>query len=169
MNIKLTNGLLGLCALLMASQINAATVLVPSDGDVNFVVNQPFVETWDYSLAIFDEAAMTSIVAGEITNVSSIINVTLTGPFSGLNGPTYQGLLSLTNNFIVGLSVDAGSTWLADSGSSFGVNTALLEFDVRGVSQVFVVDVNPVPVPAAVWLFGSGLIGLVGVARRKKS
>jgi hypothetical protein len=29
--------------------------------------------------------------------------------------------------------------------------------------------VNPVPVPAAVWLFGSGLIGLVGVARRKKA
>lgn len=26
-----------------------------------------------------------------------------------------------------------------------------------------------VPVPAAVWLFGSGLIGLLGVARRKKS
>ncbi|MEN8108052.1 MAG: VPLPA-CTERM sorting domain-containing protein, partial [Pseudomonadota bacterium] len=24
-----------------------------------------------------------------------------------------------------------------------------------------------VPVPAAVWLFGSGLIGLAGVARRK--
>jgi hypothetical protein len=28
--------------------------------------------------------------------------------------------------------------------------------------------VNQVPVPAAVWLFGSGLIGLVGVARRKR-
>jgi hypothetical protein len=28
---------------------------------------------------------------------------------------------------------------------------------------------NPVPVPAAVWLFGSGLLGLVGVARRKRS
>lgn len=28
---------------------------------------------------------------------------------------------------------------------------------------------NPIPVPAAVWLFGSGLLGLVGVARRKKS
>jgi hypothetical protein len=26
-----------------------------------------------------------------------------------------------------------------------------------------------VPVPAAMWLFGSGLIGLIGVARRKKS
>lgn len=28
---------------------------------------------------------------------------------------------------------------------------------------------NPVPVPAAVWLFGSGLLGLVGVARRKRA
>ena len=26
-----------------------------------------------------------------------------------------------------------------------------------------------VPVPAAVWLFGSGLLGLIGVARRKHS
>lgn len=26
-----------------------------------------------------------------------------------------------------------------------------------------------VPVPAAVWLFGSGLLGLVGIARRKKA
>ena len=27
---------------------------------------------------------------------------------------------------------------------------------------------QPVPVPAAVWLFGSGLIGLVGIARRRR-
>ena len=30
-------------------------------------------------------------------------------------------------------------------------------------------DVSQIPVPAAVWLFGSGLIGLIGVARRKKA
>lgn len=29
-------------------------------------------------------------------------------------------------------------------------------------------DVPPIPVPAAVWLFGSGLIGLVAIARRKE-
>ena len=29
-------------------------------------------------------------------------------------------------------------------------------------------QVAPVPVPAAVWLFGSGLLGLLGVARRRK-
>ena len=32
----------------------------------------------------------------------------------------------------------------------------------------FPVSGGAVPVPAAVWLFGSGLIGLVGFARRKK-
>ena len=32
----------------------------------------------------------------------------------------------------------------------------------------FVGAYNVVPVPAAVWLFGSGLLGLAGVARRKK-
>ena len=29
--------------------------------------------------------------------------------------------------------------------------------------------VSSVPVPAAVWLFGSGLLGLLGIARRKKA
>lgn len=34
---------------------------------------------------------------------------------------------------------------------------------------VIVQDLSAVPVPAAVWLFGSGLLGLAGVARRKKA
>jgi len=35
--------------------------------------------------------------------------------------------------------------------------------------QILSSPAGVVPVPAAVWLFGSGLLGLVGVARRKKS
>jgi hypothetical protein len=31
------------------------------------------------------------------------------------------------------------------------------------------IEISQVPVPAAVWLFGSGLIGLIGISRRKKS
>ncbi len=31
------------------------------------------------------------------------------------------------------------------------------------------VNIDPVPIPSGVWLFGSGLIGLVGLTRRKKS
>lgn len=29
------------------------------------------------------------------------------------------------------------------------------------------VTVSPIPVPAAVWLFGSGLLGMIGIARRR--
>ena len=36
-----------------------------------------------------------------------------------------------------------------------------------GFSANFNLTTSAVPVPAAVWLFGSGLLGLVGVARRK--
>ena len=32
----------------------------------------------------------------------------------------------------------------------------------------WVVSNNPVPIPGAVWLFGSGLIGLVGIKRKFK-
>lgn len=42
------------------------------------------------------------------------------------------------------------------------------DVDVRSLGIDNIV-VEAVPVPAAAWLFGSGLIGLIGIARRKKS
>ena len=39
----------------------------------------------------------------------------------------------------------------------------------EGDYQLTLGPVNEVPVPAAVWLFGSGLLGLIGVAQRKKA
>jgi hypothetical protein len=36
-------------------------------------------------------------------------------------------------------------------------------------STVWFDNVSIVPVPAATWLFGSGLLGIIGIARRKKS
>ena len=51
----------------------------------------------------------------------------------------------------------------------------ILELEGSDYDQIFIwgdsfnVGVSAVPVPAAVWLFGSGLIGLVGIARRKKA
>ena len=45
--------------------------------------------------------------------------------------------------------------------------------DIFRLDQIVAADkfitVSAVPIPAAVWLFGSGLLGLIGVARRKKT
>lgn len=56
----------------------------------------------------------------------------------------------------------------AVSGWGFFAGTPYTEMFSLDFSAGAVVA-SPVPVPAAVWLFGSGLLGLVGVARRKKS
>ena len=53
--------------------------------------------------------------------------------------------------------------WVSSISWTNDVNDLWHGFTI-GVTQV-----QPVPVPAAVWLFGSGLLGLVGVARRKKA
>jgi hypothetical protein len=43
-------------------------------------------------------------------------------------------------------------------------------FDFDNLSVIYVPGGTPtVPLPTAVWLFGSGLLGLIGVARRKKA
>ena len=43
-----------------------------------------------------------------------------------------------------------------------------LEGYVGTGSYLVALPVSAVPIPSAVWLFGSGLLGLVGVVRRKK-
>lgn len=41
--------------------------------------------------------------------------------------------------------------------------------DGQGNTSAYFGGSTPVPVPAAAWLFGSGLLGLVGAARRKRN
>ena len=62
------------------------------------------------------------------------------------------------------------------AGGEFGTNDWLIAFDglLHGAGQldfndavILVESVQPVPVPAAVWLFSTGLLGLLGVARRR--
>ncbi len=61
---------------------------------------------------------------------------------------------------------------LCDDGVS-GVRMGTAPFPGHGanfdITSLTVQSIQAVPVPAAVWLFGSGLLGLVGVARRKAS
>lgn len=44
-----------------------------------------------------------------------------------------------------------------------------VEYFVSDTGYFTLTAASPVPVPAALWLFGSGLIGLAGIARHKKN
>jgi hypothetical protein len=61
-----------------------------------------------------------------------------------------------------------GITWGTVNSSA----VTSIEFFVTGAQNMDSIIDNVsavVPVPAAVWLFGSGLLGLVGIAKRKKA
>jgi hypothetical protein len=76
------------------------------------------------------------------------------------------------------------TTWATSSASHPDFNSGTLQFGfltglfVNGSHAVVTGDaridnlsitISSVPLPAAIWLFGSGLLGLVGISRRKKA
>lgn len=82
-----------------------------------------------------------------------------------------------TSARIAGIGLASGTALVtADFANTAGI-TSFEYFDLNGnpisgefssVDGLALYDPSVVPVPAAVWLFGSGLIGLIGLARRKK-
>ena len=132
------------------------------------------VEKGDYQMT---GGTTTSVTAGGSFSVTSLT----TGGLNELNTFNATGLDTIG----AVTAWDASSSIDLSSISGWGSGTAVqiqLQNDLSATSNLqgegaFIqkkfgdigVIVNPVPVPAAVWLFGSGLLGLVGIARRKKA
>ena len=79
-----------------------------------------------------------------------------------------------TSDFINGTTTYAFDFTIG-TGATIGDYLIDIKVGISGgrsdITESFLVSVVPpseIPVPAAAWLFGSGLIGLVGVARRRK-
>ena len=131
---------------------------------------------------------------GTLLGIASIDNSDPGVDFAtGASPPNLPGANNASPPFVAGFSADSnppvqpsgvnpgeslGITFDLQSGGTFAdVLAELANGELRigihvqgyatGGSESFVN--NPVPVPAAVWLFGPGLLGLVGVARRKRA
>lgn len=107
-------------------------------------------------------------------------------PWAGFSGGSW---LSVTASNLSATDFDT-NPWVGYAGISpsgnhpdFGSTGASIQFGFMFGNRVvgngtithtlgldnFSVTIAPVPIPAAAWLFGSGLLGLVGIARRKKA
>ena len=84
--------------------------------------------------------------------------------FGGMNYIGYRNGYSYDSMYggDQGFSYHKGTTDLF-GGTSVGIN----QFTVNGLESYIFSAASPVPVPAAAWLFGSGLLGLFGFLRRK--
>ncbi len=174
------------------------TILLPTDGSVNFQVYTEIGADMSYTIGIFDKDD--SLMANNL-NVEMSFHTTIedynfnpvadlhTGlvTFSpwGTSSASYTVMnesgtasidLGATMDFIVAISTDNGLSWITNSdfiASSNGEMGKLIfdipmgDNDVRTGVIAIDVEMSPVPVPAAVWLFATGLVGLAGVARRK--
>jgi len=132
--------------------------------DVGFIGTHTHTE-WASMLDVTSLSAANDVILAIATafdnaGVTSIRYETLSGgTFDYAVGTLYYGT---TGTQLIGVSITPTGSW-----SNFvGASNAPLNN-----SYPFAVDltVSSVPVPAAVWLFGSGMLGLIGVARRKKA
>ncbi|MBS3965612.1 MAG: VPLPA-CTERM sorting domain-containing protein [Methylomonas sp.] len=94
-------------------------------------------------------------------NTVSLTDILLSPGWYSLvvGGTRFDGIPNVTNLTTRNPNVHGGTSF-----AYAGAHSAL-DQGVRGFNVAL--TVRPVPVPAAVWLFGSALVGLVGVSRRK--
>lgn len=97
-------------------------------------------------------------VQGNLSLSDSVLDIILVDSFTPTVGDTFtivEWTGSLNGNF-------SNAASLNFSGVQYALDVFGDRFDLR------VTDVSAVPLPPAVWLFGSGLAGLYGVSRRRR-
>jgi hypothetical protein len=95
---------------------------------------------------------------------SIIANVTYSNAV-GVGGNQPVG--DLWNNLVIDYSTAAGGPGIGNLASAKCSNCGPPEFEFKFSQDTDTVSV--VPIPAAAWLFGSALVGMSGLARRKKA
>ena len=121
-------------------------------------------------------SAVSNPVVGAPQQITTaIVRTSTLNTAAGCNGltlATQVNAYTINTNFAnlgtctaAGYGIDDGIGGVGMTSPSFGDFNG--NFDIMSVHFDSYVTA-PVPVPAAVWLFGSGLLGLVGIARRKK-
>lgn len=139
----------------------------PPDSDV-IVMREAGARTITFSQPV-DNPVMSIVSMGRSTTpvqyqFNTGFNILSVGP--GTFDPSGNGTLTkLPGDILQGVE-GHGLIQFAGTYTSISWNVNVYE-DFHGIQ--IGIGSSVVPIPPAVWLFGSGLLGLIGVARRKKS
>ena len=117
-------------------------------------------------------------IGGTVASLGFTSGTLLTGTLTDFGFPNvgsdpFEFLLDVTGGDAAGLYggvpagvILSGTGFDGDFNGNFD-NLALLDGVPTPGTGTAVADVAPVPLPAALWLFGTGLLGLIGVSRRR--
>ena len=174
--MKILNSVFAIAALTLISSVAGATVWNPTNEDTDFIQFGPIYDTNGGDLAMFDDSDFggTALTIGDAGG-QVVFTDNMDGSWDAeviFADMSSGGSITLSgdNSFVLGMTWDGGMTYYTDS--NFTLVSAPDDYrivftDGQTTGRTLAIDVAPIPVPAAVWLFGSGLLGLVGVARRR--
>ena len=131
-----------------------------------------------------------SIVSVGETGLLDTITVDLSTDIKGLNGGSFDAFDGVTNGFpaspgtdnqnfdlygngvVQGAAVGSTNSLYGITGNGTTANDGLAyllgTFTFNGTTLSFTGEQSAVPIPAAGWLLGSGLLGLLGISRRRR-
>lgn len=142
------------------------------DSSGNTVVSSQYRDAWNSTSGerVFKIGSSTTATGAGTMPYSQAYNVDITRDASGFTKISWANDTYSTSGYtsagITGLEIILGHYRSNGSGSfdySYFGDSAIDSIILSG-SQV-----SAVPVPATIWLFGSGLLGLIGVSRQKKT
>ena len=124
----------------------------------------------DYNLLMpFTSTPNTKVLTGTV-NSGNIVGDNLLIDFFPENN---TGQIWVNDGYQSGANISGSNTFTGTDFTSLGLNSGSYTWTWANgsISDSLTVNVGiqTVPVPAAFWLFGSGLLGLIGVARRKNA
>lgn len=132
----------------------SGTLVDNGNGSGEWSMNLPLYAEWAGNIFNFSDINLS-------TNASYSYNTAVYNIFGDIVGSTTQTISGTSMDYETGDAFLVGQSTLSESGHPFdGLRITL---GLVGNDPVLVT-----PIPAAAWLFGSGLIALVGFAKRKK-
>ena len=179
---KQLSAFLGIASLLLVSLASNAATVIWEPTDVVDPINSSLI-TFDFGLGITDvgifDDSDTSLTAALLQFDAGFAEVLFTPDGNDWLLSSAQDTLLLadarltdSSSFIIAVSDDSGTSWTSNLTAVQDPISADLYYLIftditEGNNLVILTDVTPVPLPAAVWMFSSALLGIITVARRR--